>query len=81
MKKNRYEGPTPSSPKPVQYTCSLCAATYPSKAASNPWWSLVRGTCGLCGVDQIPRVDITSGPNAIQYHPALLAHESDGEER
>ena len=31
-------------------------------------------------MSQIPRVDINSAPNAIQYHPALVAHESDGEE-
>ena len=64
-------------PRSVEYTCALCNETYPSISEFNPWWALISHDCGKCGKTQIPRIDISSPANSIDYHPALLAHSDD----
>jgi len=58
----------------VEYLCGICNETYNSKCDYNPWWALQSHECPKCGKAQVPRLDISSPPNAIEYHPALLAH-------
>ena len=61
-------------PRCVEYICALCNETYKSTCESNPWWALANHECPKCGKTQIPRLDISAPANAIEYHPALLAH-------
>ena len=61
-------------PRSVEYICALCNETYKSTCEYNPWWALSSHECGKCGKSQIPRLDISAPANAIEYHPALLAH-------
>lgn len=61
-------------PRCVEYICALCNETYKSTCDSNPWWALANHECPKCGKTQIPRLDISAPANAIEYHPALLAH-------
>ncbi len=61
-------------PRTVEYVCALCNEIYKSTCEYNPWWALSSHECGKCGKTQIPRLDISSPANAIEYHPALLAH-------
>ena len=61
-------------PRTVEYICALCNEAYKSTCEYNPWWLLSSHECGKCGKTQIPRLDISSPSNAIEYHPALLAH-------
>ncbi len=61
-------------PRTVEYICALCNETYKSTCECNPWWSLSSHECSKCGKTQIPRLDISAPANAIEYHPALLAH-------
>lgn len=64
-------------PWQVEYVCAVCNEGYPSSSDLNPWWALSSHECPKCGKSQIPRLDITSPTNAIEYHPALLAHLDD----
>eukprot|EP00986_Skeletonema_menzelii_P008022 scaffold3254_cov140-Skeletonema_menzelii.AAC.2 len=65
-------------PRSVEYVCSMCNEGYPSNCDVNPWWALTSHECPKCGKVQIPRLDISAPANAIEYHPALLAHMDDG---
>eukprot|EP00984_Skeletonema_dohrnii_P024004 scaffold13115_cov139-Skeletonema_dohrnii-CCMP3373.AAC.2 len=65
-------------PRTVEYVCSMCNEGYPSNSDVNPWWVLTSHECPKCGKVQIPRLDISAPANAIEYHPALLAHMDDG---
>jgi hypothetical protein len=64
-------------PRPVEYMCALCNECYSSKCDDNPWWALAQHECSKCCKMQIPRIDIGAPANAIEYHPALLAHAED----
>jgi len=64
-------------PRSVEYICALCSETYASTCDHNPWWALSSHECPKCRKTQVPRVDITSPANAIEYHPALLAHADE----
>lgn len=68
----------PRGPRNVEYTCALCNEIYSSTCDCNPWWALAQHECLKCHKVQIPRVDISAPANAIEYHPALLAHADDG---
>merc|ERR1740138_1382158 len=59
-------------PQAVQYQCSCCGETYPSKCGANPWWAITRELCPKCSKMQIPRIDISEPANQIEYHPALV---------
>jgi len=72
-KQNGFHGP-----RTVEYVCSMCNEGYPSNSDVNPWWVLTSQECPKCGKVQIPRLDISAPANAIEYHPALLAHMDDG---
>ncbi len=72
-KQNGFHGP-----RTVEYVCSMCNEGYPSNSDANPWWVLTSQECPKCGKVQIPRLDISAPANAIEYHPALLAHMDDG---
>ena len=61
-------------PRSVEYICALCNESYKSTCEHNPWWALSSHECVKCGKTQIPRLDISAPANAIEYHPALLAH-------
>jgi hypothetical protein len=61
-------------PRTVEYICALCNETYKSTCECNPWWALSSHECVKCGKTQIPRLDISTPANTIEYHPALLAH-------
>jgi len=65
-------------PRVVEYICSLCSEAYSSTCELNPWWALAQHKCPKCQKTQIPRIDITSPANIIEYHPALLSHLEDG---
>lgn len=64
-------------PRHVEYMCALCNEIYSSTCDYNPWWALAQQECPKCHKTQIPRVDISAPANAIEYHPALLAHAED----
>lgn len=64
-------------PRKVEYTCALCNENYNSTCEGNPWWTLGQHECPKCHKEQIPKVDIGAPANAIEYHPALLAHADD----
>lgn len=64
-------------PRSVEYVCALCNETYASTCDVNPWWALTSHDCPKCSKTQIPRIDISVSANAIEYHPALLAHAED----
>lgn len=64
-------------PKSVEYMCALCSEAYSSTCDYNPWWALAQHDCPKCRKSQIPRIDISAPANAIDYHPALLAHADD----
>lgn len=66
-------------PRAVEYICALCNETYKSTCEYNPWWALSSHECAKCGKIQIPRLDISSPANAIDYHPALLVHPTTDE--
>jgi len=66
-------------PRAVEYICALCNETYKSTCEYNPWWALSSHECAKCGKIQIPRLDISSPANAIDYHPALLVHATADE--
>lgn len=66
-------------PRSVEYICALCNETYKSTCEYNPWWALSSHECAKCGKTQIPRLDISSPANAIDYHPALLVHANTDE--
>lgn len=72
-KQNGFQGP-----RSVEYICSMCNECYPSNCDANPWWVLTSHECPKCGKVQIPRLDIAAPANAIEYHPALLAHMDEG---
>jgi len=72
-KKNGFYGP-----RSVEYVCAICNEGYPSTCDVNPWWVLTSHECPKCGKVQIPRLDISAPANAIEYHPALLAHMDEG---
>ena len=61
----------------VEYQCAECDELYAASVTLNPWWCLRREECPKCHKSQIPRIDISLPSNAIDYHPALLAHEQD----
>jgi len=61
-------------PRSVEYICALCNESYKTTCEHNPWWALSSHECVKCGKTQIPRLDISAPANAIEYHPALLAH-------
>jgi hypothetical protein len=65
-------------PRSVEYVCAMCNEGYPSNCDANPWWVLTSHECPKCGKVQIPRLDISAPANAIEYHPALLAHLDEG---
>lgn len=49
-----------------EYECFLMVLIRSeNSSADSSWW-------------QIPRIDISAPSNAIEYHPALLAHADDG---
>jgi len=64
-------------PRTVEYMCALCNEVYSSTCDYNPWWALQQHECPKCHKTQIPRVDISAPANAIEYHPALLAHADE----
>jgi len=64
-------------PRQVEYMCALCNETYSGTCEFNPWWALTQHDCPKCRKTQIPKVDISAPANAIEYHPALLAHADD----
>jgi hypothetical protein len=64
-------------PKAVEYICALCNETYTSTCDSNPWWTLNTQECPKCLKIQIPRIDIASPANEIEYHPALLVQAAE----
>jgi len=66
-----------TGPRSVEYICGLCNEAYTSTSDVNPWWALRQQDCPKCGKKQVPRIDISAPANAIQYHPALLAHAED----
>jgi len=66
-------------PRIVEYMCALCNETYKSTCDYNPWWALTSHECVKCGKVQIPRLDISTPENTIEYHPALLAHAANDE--
>lgn len=66
-------------PRSVEYICALCNETYKATCEYNPWWALSSHECMKCGKTQIPRLDIASPANAIDYHPALLVHATTEE--
>jgi hypothetical protein len=65
---------TKRGPRNVEYICAHCNEVYASTCDYNPWWALSQHECPKCHKVQIPRVDIGAPANAIEYHPALLAH-------
>ena len=69
-----------SNSKPIEYICAICNEHYPFNCGENmnPWWALSSHDCPKCGKTQIPRLDINLHANAIEYHPALLAHLDEG---
>mmetsp|Transcript_8419 Transcript_8419/g.20709 ORF Transcript_8419/g.20709 Transcript_8419/m.20709 type:complete len:1336 (+) Transcript_8419:275-4282(+) len=71
-------GQKKKGPRVVEYICSQCSEAYSSTCELNPWWALAQHKCPKCGKTQIPRIDITSPANTIEYHPALLSHLEDG---
>jgi len=71
-------GQKKKGPRVVEYICSQCSEAYSSACDLNPWWALAQHKCPKCQKTQIPRIDITSPANAIEYHPALLSHLEDG---
>eukprot|EP00536_Pseudo-nitzschia_multiseries_P000979 jgi/Psemu1/282702/fgenesh1_pg.12_\ len=71
-------GQKKKGPRVVEYTCSQCSEAYSSTCDYNPWWALAQHKCPKCQKTQIPRIDISSPANAIEYHPALLSHLEDG---
>lgn len=71
-------GQKKKGPRVVEYICSQCSEAYSSTCDFNPWWALAQHKCPKCQKTQIPRIDITSPANAIEYHPALLSHLDDG---
>ena len=66
-----------NGPKAVEYICALCNETYTSTCDSNPWWTLNTQECPKCLKVQIPRIDISSSANEIEYHPALLVQAAE----
>mmetsp|Transcript_22733 Transcript_22733/g.43184 ORF Transcript_22733/g.43184 Transcript_22733/m.43184 type:complete len:1150 (+) Transcript_22733:187-3636(+) len=64
-------------PRHVEYMCALCNEVYNSTCDYNPWWALSQHDCPKCRKRQIPRIDIGAPANAIEYHPALLAHAEE----
>jgi len=64
-------------PKSAEYMCALCSEAYTSTCDYNPWWALAQHECPKCRKMQIPRIDISAPANAIEYHPALLAHADE----
>lgn len=68
---------TKRGPRNVEYICALCNEVYNSTCDYNPWWALLQHECPKCRKMQIPRVDISAPSNAIEYHPALLAHADE----
>jgi len=75
---NYNKGPQKKGPRVVEYTCSFCSELYSSTCDLNPWWALAQHKCPKCQKTQIPRIDINSTANIIEYHPALLSHLEDG---
>ncbi|VEU40384.1 unnamed protein product [Pseudo-nitzschia multistriata] len=71
-------GQKKKGPRVVEYLCSQCSEAYSSTCEFNPWWALAQHKCPKCGKTQIPRIDISSPANTIEYHPALLSHLEDG---
>ncbi|KAI2505595.1 hypothetical protein MHU86_8837 [Fragilaria crotonensis] len=71
-------GSQTKGPRTVEYICALCSEAYSSTCDFNPWWALASHDCPKCRKNQIPRIDITAPVNAIEYHPALLAHAEEG---
>jgi len=71
-------GQKKKGPRVVEYICSQCSEAYSSTCDFNPWWALAQHKCPKCQKTQIPRIDITSPANVIEYHPALLSHLEDG---
>jgi predicted RNA-binding Zn-ribbon protein involved in translation (DUF1610 family) len=67
-----------SNSRPIEYICAICNEHYPFSCDMNPWWALSNHDCPKCGKTQIPRLDIAAPANAIEYHPALLAHLDEG---
>ena len=66
-----------NGPKAVEYLCALCNETYTSTCDTNPWWTLNTQECPKCLKIQIPRIDISSSANEIEYHPALLVQAAE----
>ncbi|GKY99033.1 hypothetical protein MPSEU_000859000 [Mayamaea pseudoterrestris] len=69
--------PKKRGPRAVEYICALCNEVYSSSCEYNTWWALSQQECPKCRKGQIPRIDISAPSNAIEYHPALLAHVDD----
>ncbi len=67
-----------SNSRPIEYICAICNEHYSFNCDMNPWWALSNHECPKCGKTQIPRLDIAAQANAIEYHPALLAHLDEG---
>ncbi|KAL3800307.1 hypothetical protein HJC23_003603 [Cyclotella cryptica] len=64
-------------PRTVEYVCAVCNETYMSTCEFNPWWALTSHDCPKCGKPQIPKLDISTPANEIDYHPALLSQEDN----
>ncbi|KAL7485169.1 hypothetical protein ACHAW6_010779 [Cyclotella cf. meneghiniana] len=64
-------------PRTVEYVCAVCNETYISTCEFNPWWALTSHDCPKCGKPQIPKLDISTPANEIDYHPALLSQEDN----
>ena len=71
---NLESSPNNNNTRQVEYLCAMCNEPYPSSSDLNPWWALSNQDCPKCSKVQIPRLDITAPINAMEYHPALLAH-------
>jgi len=71
-------GQKKKGPRVVEYICSQCSEAYSSNCEYNPWWALAQHKCPKCHKTQVPRIDISSPANTIEYHPALLSHLEDG---
>ncbi|GAX18384.1 hypothetical protein FisN_15Lh321 [Fistulifera solaris] len=76
-RKKGSSGSKKRGPRNVEYMCALCNEVYNSTCDYNPWWALTQEECPKCQKTQIPRLDIGAPANAIEYHPALLAHADD----
>lgn len=70
--------PYPRKPRPALYACSLCGMAYQCQVSENPWWAVYKHDCPHCKQAQVPRIDISVGPNAIELDPNVTALYGEG---